>query len=77
MELLEVRNLSKIYTQGENKIKALDNVSFKVDQGEFISIIVLPAAENQPTSSNRWVDQPTREIFSSTDRMYIAKMKNN
>lgn len=39
MELLEVRNLSKIYTQGENKIKALDNVSFKVDQGEFISII--------------------------------------
>ena len=39
MALLEVKNLSKIYRQGENKIKALDNVSFSVEPGEFISII--------------------------------------
>lgn len=39
MALLEVKNLSKIYRQGENKIKALDNVSFSVEAGEFISII--------------------------------------
>lgn len=39
MALLEVKNLSKIYRQGENKIKALDNISFSVEAGEFISII--------------------------------------
>lgn len=39
MALLEVRNLSKIYKQGENTIHALDNVSFSVEKGEFISII--------------------------------------
>lgn len=39
MALLEVKNLSKIYRQGENKIKALDNISFSVEPGEFISII--------------------------------------
>ncbi|NLM19234.1 MAG: ABC transporter ATP-binding protein [Clostridiaceae bacterium] len=39
MELLEVKNLSKIYKQGENEIRALDNVSFKVNRGEFIAIV--------------------------------------
>lgn len=39
MALLEVRNLSKKYKQGENTIHALDNVSFSVEKGEFISII--------------------------------------
>ncbi|MGI6580431.1 MAG: ABC transporter ATP-binding protein [Saccharofermentanales bacterium] len=39
MELLDVRNLSKIYKQGENEIRALDNVSFKVQRGEFIAIV--------------------------------------
>ncbi len=39
MALLEVRNLNKIYKQGENTIHALDNVSFSVEKGEFISII--------------------------------------
>ncbi|HHU53687.1 MAG TPA: ABC transporter ATP-binding protein [Clostridiaceae bacterium] len=39
MELLEVRNLSKIYKQGENEIRALDNVSFQVKRGEFIAIV--------------------------------------
>lgn len=39
MELLDVRNLSKIYKQGENEIRALDNVSFKVNRGEFIAIV--------------------------------------
>jgi phosphonate transport system ATP-binding protein len=36
--MLEVRNLTKIYEGG---IKALDNVSFKVEQGEFMACIGL------------------------------------
>jgi phosphonate transport system ATP-binding protein len=36
--MLEVRNLTKIYEGG---VKALDNVSFKVEQGEFMACIGL------------------------------------
>ncbi len=39
MEILKVENLSKIYGKGENTIKALDNVSFSVNDGEFVAII--------------------------------------
>ncbi len=39
MEILKVENLSKNYKLGESLIKAIDNVSFKVEKGEFIAII--------------------------------------
>ena len=39
MKILEVKNLSKIYGKGETKVKALDNVSFSVDKGEFVAIV--------------------------------------
>lgn len=39
MKILEVKNLSKIYGKGENEVKALYNVSFSVDKGEFIAIV--------------------------------------
>ncbi len=39
MEILKVENLSKYYGQDETKVKALDDISFSVEQGEFISII--------------------------------------
>lgn len=39
MEILKVENLSKIYGKGETKVTALDNVSFKVNKGEFVAIV--------------------------------------
>lgn len=39
MKILEVKNLSKTYGKGETMVKALDNVSFSVEQGEFVAII--------------------------------------
>ena len=36
MEILRVENLSKVYGTKENKVVALDNVSFSVNKGEFI-----------------------------------------
>lgn len=39
MEILRVENLSKIYGREPNKVVALDNVSFKVDKGEFVAIV--------------------------------------
>ncbi len=39
MEILKVENISKIYNMGKYPIKALDDVSFKVEKGEFVAII--------------------------------------
>lgn len=39
MEILKVENLTKVYGQGENEVRALDGVSFSVEKGEFIAIV--------------------------------------
>ena len=39
MALVELRNVSKIYRLGEEEIRALDDVTLDIGEGEFISII--------------------------------------
>lgn len=41
MSMLEVNNLKKIYTTrfGENQVRALENVSFSVEKGEYVAIM--------------------------------------
>lgn len=39
MKILEVKNLYKVYGKGETEVKALNDVSFSVDKGEFVAII--------------------------------------
>ncbi len=39
MKILEVKKLCKTYGKGETEVKALNNVSFSVDKGEFVAII--------------------------------------
>ncbi len=39
MEILKVKDLSKIYHTKNGEIKALDNINFTINKGEFISII--------------------------------------
>ena len=39
MALVELRNVSKIYRLGEEEIRALDDVTLDIEEGEFISII--------------------------------------
>ena len=39
MSILKAENLIKIYGQDENKVKALDNISLEVEQGEFVAIV--------------------------------------
>ena len=39
MEILRVENLTKVYGKDTNKVVALDNVSFKVNKGEFVAIV--------------------------------------
>ncbi|HIZ64472.1 MAG TPA: ABC transporter ATP-binding protein [Candidatus Blautia pullicola] len=39
MNILTAENLKKYYSLGENKVKALDGVSLKVERGEFLAIV--------------------------------------
>lgn len=39
MNVLEVEGLTKVYGQGENRVVALDHVSFQVKKGEFVAIV--------------------------------------
>ena len=60
MEILRVENLSKVYGKGETEVKALDNVSFSIEKGQFVAIIG-PSGSGKSTLLHilGGVDKPT------------------
>lgn len=49
--MIEFKNISKSYTLGEQELKVLDNINFKVQRGEFVSIIG-PSGSGKSTMMN-------------------------
>ena len=70
MNILEIKNLCKVYGTGETKVDALKNVSFDVEQGEFVAIVG-PSGSGKSTLLHilGGVDSPTsgEVIISGTD----------
>ena len=76
MEILKVEHLSKYYGKGTTEVKALDDVSFTVEKGEFVAIIGasgsgkstllhLIGGVDRPTSGKVYIEG--NDIFSLSD----------
>lgn len=76
MEILRVENLKKVYGSGENEVRALDGISFSVEQGEFLAIIGpsgsgkstllhILGAVDIPTSGKVFMDG--KEVFAQNE----------
>ena len=47
MELLKVENLCKIYGEGENEVRAVNDVSFSVPKGQMVAVIGASGSGNE------------------------------
>ena len=76
MEILRVENLTKKYGKGESEVKAVDNVSFSVEKGEFLAIVGssgsgkstllhLLGGVDRPTSGKVYVDG--KDVYTLDD----------
>lgn len=76
MEILKVENLSKVYGKGDNKVKAVNDISFSVEKGEFVAIIGasgsgkstllhLLGGVDRPTSGKVYIEG--QDIYSLND----------
>ena len=75
MNVIELENVQKIYSMGDEKVYALKGISFSVEQGEFISIMG-PSGSGKSTCMNMigCLDTPTSGIVR-LDGMETLKMK--
>ena len=78
MEVLRTEELTKEYGFGENKVIALDHVSFSVEKGEFVTILG-PSGSGKSTLLHLvgGVDRPTHgQVFIGGQSIYKMKSRD-
>ena len=84
MKILQAQEVSKTYTIGERQITVLDNVSFVVNNGEFLvvngssgsgksTLLSLMSGLDNPTTGRIWVDETDITDMSEDD---LAPLRN-
>lgn len=72
MEILRVEHLSKYYGKGETLVKALDDVSFSVERGEFVAVVgTSGSGKSTLLHILGGVDRPTKgKVFVEGEDVY-------
>ena len=77
MSIVKFDNVTRIYQTGEHELKALDDVSFTLDEGKFV-VILGPSGAGKSTLLNMLggLDSPTEGTITVNDKD-IAKLSDN
>ena len=84
MEILKVQNLCKTYGSGENAVKALTDVSFSMERGEFAAVVGASGSGKStllnciggldtPTSGSIWLDHENLLLMKEQQRTVFRR----
>jgi putative ABC transport system ATP-binding protein len=86
MELLRCENLTKIYGDKDNQVKALNGINLSVDKGEFVAIIGpsgsgkstllhMIGCVDKPTEGKIYVEEKDISLLNATEAAIFRRQK--
>ena len=86
--MIDIRNLSKVYSDSKTPIVALDNINIQIDKGEIYGIVGLSGAGKsslvrcinrieEPTSGEIYIDKINIMDLNQKDLRKISKIGRN